>query len=346
MGLDDLEASSGNDCWGWTDPATGKEYAIMGVDNGTVFIDISDPENPIYTVKVLTTNQTSAWRDIKTYNNFAFIVSEAGGHGMQIFDLTRLRDSGPFDVFSPDANYGGFGNAHNIVINEDTGYAYAVGTDTFGGGIHFVNIQNPLNPIPAGGYSTDGYTHDAQVVTYNGPDTNYTGREILFGSNETKVVIVDVTDKANPQNIANIFYSDTGYTHQCWLTEDHRFLIVGDELDELTVGFQSRTLIFDLENLNNPQSHFDYFGPTFAIDHNLYVKGNKLYLSNYTAGLRVIDISFIGSSGILEEGYFDTYPDNDAASFNGAWSVYPYFESGHIVISDINKGLFIVKKKS
>lgn len=343
--LSTMTAGRGNDCWGWTDPTTGLEYAIMGLDNGTAFIDISDPVNPVYLGKVPSQSSASSWRDVKVYNNHAFIVSEAAGHGMQVFDLTRLRNvPSPPTNFSADAVYTGFGNAHNIVINENSGYAYAVGTSTFNGGPHFIDIQNPTDPQAAGGYGMDSYSHDAQVVTYNGPDTDYTGSEILIGSNENEIVIVDITDKSNPQQIAAVTYAQTGYTHQGWFTEDHRYFIVGDELDELDFGFNSRTLVFDFNDLDNPVLASEYFGSTTAIDHNGYVNGNKYYLANYTRGLTEIDISGIGNGNLFESGFFDTYPGNNAASFNGAWSVYPYFSSGNIVISDINLGFFLVKR--
>lgn len=342
--LNDMSAGSGNDSWGWTDPQDGKEYAIMALDNGTAFVDISDPVNPIYLGKLPTHTSSSTWRDVKTYANHAFIVSEANGHGMQVFDLTRLRNvSNPPATFTEDAHFNGFGDAHNIVINEDTGYAYAVGTDSFNGGPYFINIQDPLNPVAEGGYSIDDYSHDAQVVTYNGPDATHVGKEILIGSNTDEVVIVDITNKAAPIQISSISYGNVGYTHQGWFTEDQRYFILGDETDELNFGFDTRTIVFDFEDLDNPVIHFEYTGPTSAIDHNGYVKGNKYYLSNYRAGLRVLDLSNIASGSMTEEGYFDTYPNNNNASFSGAWSVYPYFGSGNIVISDINRGLFIVK---
>lgn len=345
--LETLNAQRGNDCWGWTDPGTGKEYALMGLNNGTAFVDLSNPEEPIYLGKLSTASSASNWRDVKVYNNFAFVVSEAAGHGMQIFDLTKLRDvSNPPVNFNADRVYTGFGNAHNVVINEDTGYAYAVGTNTYNGGPHFVNIQDPMNPVGEGGYSLGQYSHDAQVVTYSGPDTDYTGKEILVGSNEDEIVIVDITDKNNPEPISTISYGDTGYTHQGWFTEDQRYFLVGDELDERDLGINSRTLIFDFSDLDAPSLNSEYFGPTSAIDHNGYVKGNTYYLANYARGLSIIDISQIGGNGIGEVGYFDTYPENNQASFSGAWSVYPYFDSGHIIISDINKGLFIIKQSN
>lgn len=341
-----FNTSGGNDSWGWTDPDDGNEYAIMGLKNGTAFIDISDPINPVYLGKLPTHTSNSTWRDIKVYQNHAFVVSEAGGHGMQVFDLTRLRNvANPPETFTEDAHYDGFGSAHNIVINEESGYAYGVGAD-YNGGAHFINIQDPLNPIGEGGYAGSGYTHDAQVITYNGPDTDYTGKEIYIGSNESFVTIVDVTDKSNPVLIANATYSNDSYTHQGWLTEDLKYFILGDETDELNFGFNTKTIVFDFSDLDNPQFDFDYFGTTPAIDHNGYTKNNKYYLANYTAGLTVLDISDLGNQNMSEIGYFDTYPSSNSAGFSGAWNVYPYFESGNIVISNSSGGGFFLVKSN
>lgn len=347
ISLDEFDAKSGNDIWGWTDTTTGKEYALMGLDNGTAFIDISDTENLVYLGKLPMATEPSSWRDIKVFQDHAFIVSEAAGHGMQVFDLTRLRNvaSSP-EIFDADTRYTGFGEAHNIVINEETGFAYAVGTETFKGGPHFIDIQDPKNPVAAGGYSGSGYTHDAQVVTYNGPDADYKGREIFIGANESQVIIADVTDTANPVEIARAVYPNINYTHQGWFTEDQRYFMLGDELDEINDGFQTRTLIFDFSDLNNPVLHDTYLGANSAIDHNGYVKGNAYFLANYTAGIRVLDISDIAGKSIVETGFFDTYPTTDSARFDGVWSVYPYFESGKIIISDINSGLFVIKKSN
>ncbi len=346
ISLAEMDTERGNDSWGWTDPQDGKEYAIMGVKNGTVFIDISDPINPIYLGKLPTHTGTSIWRDIKVYQNHAFIVSEASDHGMQVFDLTRLRNvPNPPETFTEDAHYDGFGSSHNIAINEESGYAYSVGDDTFSGGAHFIDISDPINPIAAGGYSDDGYTHDAHIVIYNGPDTDYIGKEIYVGSNEDRVVIVDVTDKNNPQHIASVSYPNFSYTHQGWLTEDFRYYILGDEADEIDFGFNTKTIILDLTDLDNPTHSFDYNGPTLATDHNGYVKGNLFYLANNAAGLRVIDISDISNGNMTEIGYFDSHPINDFAGYEGIWSTYPYFESGNIVISD-REGFLVVKSST
>ena len=350
ISADDLGGSgaTGNDSWGWTDPSTGKEYALIGTSTGTAFVDISDTENLIVLGTLPTASVNSSWRDVKVFQNFAFIVADnAGNHGMQIFDLTKLREvANPPEIFTTDAHYTGFGKAHNVVINETSGYAYVVGTNTYDGGPHFINIQDPLNPIAVGGFAAGDYSHDAQVVTYNGPDSDYIGREISVGSNENGIVIADVTDKANPIEISTIIYPEIGYSHQGWFTEDLNYFIAGDELDELNFGLNSRSLVFDFTDLDNPILHTTYFGPTKAIDHNGYIKQDTFYLANYTAGVRFIDISDISNGNLKEIGFFDTYPANNNAVFKGVWNVYPYFESGNIIISDIEGGLFIVRKSS
>lgn len=334
----DMDANFANDSWGWTDPQDGKEYALVGLNNGTAFIDISNPSSIVYLGKLPTHNNFidggEIWRDIKVYNNHAFIVSEISNHGMQVFDLTRLRNvNNPPVTFTEDAHYDGFGSCHNIVINEATGFAYGVGSDTFGGGPHFVNIQNPTNPSFAGSYPQGGYCHDAQVIIYNGPDPDYQGKEIFFGSNAVEVFIADFTNKNNPQTISNLSYANQSYTHQGWLTEDQRYFILGDEIDEIDFGFNTRTLFFDFEDLDNPVYWFDYFGDTPAIDHNGYVKGNYYYMANYNAGMRVLDISDIANENVTLYGYFDTIPNTNEVGFGGTWNVYPFFESGNIVMS-------------
>jgi len=350
--LSTFGAIAANDSWGWTDPETGKEYALIATDRNTAFIDISDIENPLYLGNVPTATTASPWRDVKVYQNHAFIVADNNqgedSHGLQVFDLTRLRAvANPPEVFTPDARLEDIGRAHNVVINEDSGYAYTVGgnrNNTYAGGPIFINIQNPKSPVIEGGFSEGGYSHDAQVVTYIGPDTDYTGKEILIGSNENEVVIADVTDKSNPLKIATISYPNVRYAHQGWFTEDMRYFILGDELDEVRVGNNTRIITFDFSDLDNPLYHFDYLANNPSIDHNGYVKGDTYFQASYRAGMRVLDISNIDNKSYTEVGFFDTYPQDDATAFDGAWNVYPYFTSGNIVISDINRGLFIVRK--
>ena len=349
-----------SDVWGWTDPESGTEYALVGHLEGTVFIDLSNPGMPRYLGTLPRTERSpgSTWRDIKVYNNHAFIVADgAREHGMQVFDLTQLRDVAEPVTFSASAHYDGIHSAHNIVINEAAGYAYAVGASggaqTCGGGLHMINIQDPLQPVFAGCFADNstgrrgtGYSHDAQCVIYHGPDSAYAGKEICIGANETAISIADVTDKDHPIAIGTGSYPDASYVHQGWLTEDHTFFYQNDELDEIsgTVD-RTRTLVWDVRDLSDPVMVKEFFGPTSATDHNLYVHGDVMYQTNNASGLRLIDVSVPDAP--VEIGFFDTTPyGTDEAGFNGTWSSYPYFESGIIVVTSRREGLFILKRQS
>jgi choice-of-anchor B domain-containing protein len=344
-----IGGGEGNDIWGWTDPATGREYALVGKTIGTAFVDITTPSQPVY-LGDLPSHQPvetlfSTWRDLKVYKNHVFVVSEEPTHGMQVFDLTRLRGVTSPQTWTEDAHYPLFGGAHNVAINEETGFAYAIGSNTCSGGPHVVDIRNPKNPMFAGCVAEDGYTHDTQCVIYRGPDTRFTGREICFSSNEDTLTIVDATDKLSPVQLSRTPYEGAAYTHQGWLTEDQRYFLLGDELDEQSSGVNTTTYIFDVSNLTSPVNSAVYRGPTAAIDHNLYIKGSRAYESNYRAGLRILDLKRIDAGELREVAYFDIYPADDEAQFNGAWSDYPYFASGVVIINGIEQGLFVVRPR-
>src|SRR5690606_6234189 len=200
------------------------------------------------------------------------------------------------------------------------------------GGLHSVNIQDPLNPTFAGCFADDGYTHDVQCVVYDGPDAEHQGKEICFASNEDTVTIVDVTEKQSPVMLSQAIYPTHAYTHQGWLTEDHRYFIGNDELDEMRFGHTTRSLIFDVTDLDAPEFVGAYLSPSPAIDHNLYVRGDRVYEANYRSGLRILDATNVAEGELSEVGYFDTFPDNEDAQFGGAWSTYPFFASGTVLI--------------
>jgi choice-of-anchor B domain-containing protein len=346
--LADIGGGTVNDVWGWTDPQTGKEYALVGRSNGTAFVDISNPEHPVYLGNLPTHSVDSTWRGLKVYADHVFIVSEAQNHGMQVFDLTRLRNvTQPPVTFTEDAHYNGFQRAHTLAINEWTGFAYAAGVrdSSCVAGLHIVNVINPKAPVYAGCSNQDGYTHETQCVSYHGSDTEYVGREICFSSNEDTLTIVDVTNKSAPEQLSRTTYQGVGYTHQGWLTEDHKHFLLDDELDEKVKGVNSTTYIWDVSDLNAPTMKGLYKGASKAIDHNLYIRGNRAYESNYRSGLRILDISNIGAASLSEVGFFDIYPIDDAPEFNGAWSNYPFFRSGIVIVGGIEQGLFVLRPR-
>lgn len=346
-----------NDIWGWTDETTGREYALVGRTNGTSFVDVTDASNPRYLGDLPMTegSRANAWRDIKVYRDHAYVVADgAGAHGMQVFDLTRLRDVTTPQTFTADTVYNQIFSAHNIVINEESGFAFAVGSNSggevCGGGLHMIDIRDPKAPKFAGcfadtqtGIAGTGYSHDAQCVTYSGPDADYRGREICFGSNENALSIADVTNKDSTVALSSASYPNVAYAHQGWLTDDQAYFYMNDEGDEASgTTERTRTLIWDVSDLDDPQFLGEYLGETGAIDHNLYVKGDTMYESNYVSGLRIIDIS--DRQNPKEIGYFDSVPKSpNNAVFNGSWSNYPYFRSGTIVFTSIREGLFVVR---
>ena len=369
MAPDEMEAIEHNgyvlnDIWGWTDAESGKEYALVGLVDGVAFVDISTPTSPVFLGKLPEPESAnnaakrvsdiqhgkSTWRDIKTYKDHAFIVSDLNAaHGMQVFDLTKLRalDGSTPSTFSHDQLYTDFGSAHNIAINEETGYAFVTGMSQGGtlcsGGLHIINIQDPKNPMFVGCFDEDGYTHDAQCVVYDGTDTDYQGKSICFNSNEDTFTIANLEDPENPVMISRNGYSNATYSHQGWLTEDHKFFLMNDELDEDAFGHNAKTLVWNIADLDAPELIGSYVNNAPSIDHNLYIHQNMVYESNYLSGLRVLGTDSIASGKLRELAFFDTYPQGDGIHFGGAWSNYPYFESGTIIVSDMNNGLFLLK---
>ena len=343
-----------NDIWGWTDPQTDREYALVGRNDGTSFVDVTDPEMPRYVGDLPMTagSVANVWRDIKVYADHAFIVADgAGQHGVQVLDLNQLREvEGEPVTFTETAHYAGIASAHNIVINEGTGFGFVVGAsgggETCGGGLHMLDLRDPPNVSFAGcfadpntGRRKTGYSHDAQCVVYTGPDLTYNGKEICLGSNETALSIADVTDKENPIAISVASYPNVAYTHQGWLTEDHRYFYMNDEGDEprgLVEG--TRTLVWDVSDLDDPVLVAEYIASTPDTDHNLYIKDNLMYQSNYGAGLRILDIT--NPKSPTEIGFFEPGPGSSS------WSNYPYFKSGTLIVTSGNEGLFILKKRN
>jgi choice-of-anchor B domain-containing protein len=355
MTIDELGAGRAvrlNDLWGWTDSTENRNYALVGLTDGTAFVDVSDPDVPVYRGFLPRTGaaRSAVWRDIKVQGHYAFIVADGSGpHGMQVFDLNDLRGGSSVPAtFREAARYDEIGSAHNIVIDEDIPFAFITGVSsgrTCSGGLHMVDISDPLNPSFSGCF-TDirtrrGYSHDAQCVVYHGPDLTFSGQQICIGSNENAISIVDVTDKRIPIRLGIGSYPDAIYVHQGWLTEDHAYFLQDDELDERTSGRTTRTLIWDVSDLSDPVLIKEFFSNVNSSDHNQYVLGSYSYQANYSSGLRILDISDINDPVLV--GFFDTYPPDDEFGFSGAWSAYPFFGNGLVLVSSRDEGLFVLQ---
>ncbi|MGI9012816.1 MAG: choice-of-anchor B family protein [Phycisphaerales bacterium] len=330
----------GNDCWGYVS-GSGREYAIIGTDTGTAFVEVTNPGNA--QVVAFLSGPNSTWRDIKTYQTYAYAVSE-GGSGIQVFDLSNI-DSGSVTLANTVTNEGGASpttKSHNIAINTETGYLYRIGGNS--NGLRIFSLANPVTPTYVAEYG-ERYVHDAQIVVMDsGP---FAGREIAFccggfngGWAQTGLTIIDVTNKSNLVVLDHYEYPNGEYSHQGWLSEDQQYFYLDDELDESNRGINTTTHVIDVSDLTNAIQVSTFSSGSTAIDHNQYVRGNRIYQANYRSGLRVFDAT--SPTNPVQIGYFDTYPTDDNANFNGMWSNYPFLPSGNIICSDIERGLFVL----
>ncbi|GMU38180.1 MAG: hypothetical protein AMXMBFR22_23710 [Phycisphaerae bacterium] len=325
---------NGNGCWGYVAPS-GREYALMGVSGAIAVVEITNPTAPVIVGQIA--HYDSLWADVKVYRSYAYAVNESG-NGVQVIDLTRVDDGVVSLVREVRSN--GLWTSHNIALDPVSGFAYPVGSNIANGGLIMLNLSNPSNPQWAGAW-TDNYVHDAQVVTYE--SGRYAGRQVAFCCIGGGLKIVDVTDKARPITLSHFTYPNQRYTHQGWLTEDRTHFLIDDELDELRGQPFTRTIIVNVEDLANPRLAAEYTNGVRATDHNLYIHGLFAYEANYKSGLRVLDVS--DPTAPFEVGFFDTFPDEDASpelGFNGAWSTFPFFPSGTVIVSDMQYGLFVL----
>ncbi|MBU1308067.1 MAG: choice-of-anchor B family protein [Gammaproteobacteria bacterium] len=361
MALADFSSqpSSANDIWGHVDLNSGTEYALIGLRNGTAVVSLADPQNPVEVGTIAGSSTT--WRDIKVYQYFdrtlrrwqayAYVSSE-GSDGIQIIDLTRL----PSEI-SLAATYNGVTSTHNIYIsgvdyssnsqNSSTApLLHLAGQNTQRGAVSSLSLANPTALVPlwqqqavAGDYSHDVASmqiDDARALS----DCQQSPCQILFDFNEQDVRLWDSSVPASPSQLARFSYDQVAYVHSGWSSEDNRFLFVHDELDESSFALNTTLRIYALDDLRNPVLQPLWRGPTLAIDHNGFVRGNRYYMSNYQRGLTILDIT--NPAAPTEAGFFDTFLPSDGAAFNGMWGTYPFLPSGLILGSDINSGLYIL----
>ncbi|MEO1583176.1 MAG: choice-of-anchor B family protein [Planctomycetota bacterium] len=336
LSLEELDTQFGsfsaNDCWGYTTPG-GREIAMIGLRNATAFVDITEPYTPA--LIGLFESPSSLWRDIKVLDDHAYAVSEGGGY-IQVFDMSQADEGVIADLGSPII--GGGERTHNIAIDETSGFLHRCGAD---GSLHVYSVGarglagSPTQPAEVADIFAGFYVHDAQIVTYTeGP---YAGRQIGFLSSVRDVRIWDLTDKQNPFEISTVRSDRPGYIHQGWLDDERRYFYMNDERDR----GPTKMHIFNVEDLENPSYVKVWQNGVSSVPHNLYVRGDRLFAANYTTGLRVFDIS--DRENPAEVAWLDTFPSQDGGRFDGAWSNFPFFPSGTIIVSDINSGLFVAR---
>jgi len=311
-----------NDVWGYVAP-NGEEHALVGCANGFSYVNISDPSNPYEVFFVPGSN--SIWRDLKTWDHYAYITTEAED-GLLIVDLNDL--SGQSYVYTTDF----FNTSHNIYIDE-FGYAYIFGADdeyvVSNGGAVILDLNlNPMNPTLAGVFDSY-YLHDGMVRD-----------NILWGSAiyEGVFAAIDVSDKSDPVILGSAPTS-CNFTHNAWISDDGNFVFTTDEQQSCYIGAYDVSNISDIQQVDQIQSWNNVNSP--VIPHNTHVMGNYLVTSYYTSGITVVDAS--DPSNLIEVAYYDTSPDYDGGEFEGCWGAYPFLPSGLLLASDQQTGLHILE---
>lgn len=307
-----------NDVWGYTD-STGREYAIIGTTEGTAIVEITDSTN-VHLVSFIGGPQ-SVWRDIDSWDRYAYVTTEAPGVGMQIIDLSGLPDSvklvGTYNTT--------ISNAHTLFIGTD-GFAYICGAwrfpSTSGGGLNILNLSNPVSPVEVGTYSV-AYIHDV-----------YVRNDTAFGAGlDTGVHIIDVSSRSTP-TLINRFEHGEPFTHNTWTTENGSYLCTTDEYPG------GHLKIFDVRDPFNVNLVGEFTANPDAIIHNVYVRGDLAVMAYYTEGVRIANIS--DPIFPIEVGSYDTSPVTPP-QFAGVWGAYPYFPSGKIAASDMQNGLYVFR---
>jgi choice-of-anchor B domain-containing protein len=332
------------DVWGWADPKTKSEYAVLGTTKGLGFVDVTDPKKPVYLGTMLgKADGTFLWQELEIYKDHAFVVCDLSPCNLQIFDLTRLRGVEAAQPWTPDVVFP-IPIAHSIESNPETGHLFINGSFAAGGAPLILDITNPKTPVPVGAMADDGYTHDSLCRNYKGPDKAHRGNEVCFNFNEDTITVYDLANPAIPEQLARVTYDNASYVHSGALTADHSYLFSTDEGDEDDFGLRSTLYIWDVRKLAEPKLIGTYVAKSGAIDHNLYSRGgNALFHASYTNGFRIFDMSGAANAKLREVAYFDIMPESDAPDYAGSWAAYPYLPSGNMLVGGMGQGLFIVK---
>ena len=313
-----------NEIWGLN--INGYEFAVIGSTAGSHIFDITNPTNAneVAFIAGAYTGPGVIHRDYHDYNGYLYIVCDEGSPStLQIVDISDL----PNSVNTVYDSNNLLNRVHNIFIDTATAKLYACAT---GDAMEVFSLSNPENPTLIHTYNDVGHVHDAYVIN----DTAFLncgndGLRIMDYSN-----VVNAGDL--PIELASFTsYPDAGYNHSGWLTDDGNIYAMQDE----NHGYDVKILdVSDFSNITVLSTFNSGVDPN-SMAHNGIIKDNLLYIAYYHDGLRVFDIT--NPSNPVQVNNYDTYLPNDHVSYRGAWGVYPYLESGNVLVSDMQTGLYV-----
>ena len=311
-----------NDVWGYVDEQ-GNEYAIVGTEDGTSIMNVTDPSSPFEVFWLAGENST--WRDPSVYGDYAYISTEAE-EGLTIINMSPLPESNVLiaNLFTGDESLS-WQSAHNCHVDEN-GLLYVFGANYGEGGVLIYDVSSmPMNPTFVGAFD-NWYVHDG--VAFG--DTLY-----LAHVNDGFLSIVDITDPSSPQLMGTKTTVDS-FTHNIWPSDDRQVVYTTDEVPDAFVASYDISDVNNIIELDRVQSS----PGENVIPHNTFVLNDYLVTSYYADGITIHDAKY--PNNLIELVTYDTYPEQ-TPTYDGSWGVYPFLPSGNILASDRTEGLFVLQ---
>jgi choice-of-anchor B domain-containing protein len=348
--------------WGFVDLNDNREYAVLGVRNGTAIIEVTNPASPREVVTI--PGNASPWREVKVYQTFdsvanrwrayAYVTTEAANSGLQTIDLsglpaTAVLASTNMDTSSQHTLYvSNIDYATNTALPGLEPVLYVAGSNLSGGSWRAYSLANPAAPALVGSAPSTRYMHDSTSLVVTGARAaqcapQHDPCEVLVDFNVNQVELWDVTNKIQPVLLGAATNPNNRYIHSGWPTADGMHLIFHDELEEVQLGVPTQIYTLSLADLRAPTVQISHVGSTTTTDHNGYMRGGYYYVSHYRRGVVVFDAS--NPNQLVEVASFDNYvtPSSNIAGTDGTWGVYPFLPSGNLLVSDIENGLFVLR---
>jgi choice-of-anchor B domain-containing protein len=301
--------------WGYTHP-DGREYALLGVRTGTAIVDITN--SPILKEVSFIPSTKTMWRELKTYKNYAYVVTDSADTGIEIIDLSGLPARA-----EKVATFSDLPQSHTLFIDQEAGILYTMGGS--GESVVALSLEDPLNPVEISRFGT-AYVHDAFFKN---------GKAYLSEITSRSFSVWDVSDIHSPKFLKRVTdrQAPSVSFHNGWLTEDGNYMVTTEETAGRTVK------IWDMQDLNNIHMVSEWLPPN-RLAHNVQIKGQYAYLSSYGGGVRVLNLQ---DPTHPVESAFWARTDGAERGFVSVWGVYPYFKSGKLIASDIEEGLVVTE---
>lgn len=353
--------------------------AVMGSYNcrGVFIFDISNPDQPVLASWYNPSPNQQFLEAIVVNGKGYFGSGTFGGEGVHIVDLSDPYSPAFLGKVTPSIG-NGHTYIHEMMIHEQGGATYLIANSNSLSNkvIKIINVSNPASPVFIRDMSpTEVQWVHAMHIRGNRMFTSGWGNS----GNRGKTEIWDISNLATTAPTLLGVVSDTDGSiayansmHSSWTSEDGNYLYSARETTASNTPNAGDIRVYDITSPETPllvnRITMNDLGINAVTPHNPVVKGNKLYVSWYQAGLQVFDISDpINPKRI---GQYDTYSpafrEEDSAAelrasaspwdiicgsdafgndlpttYGGAWAVYPFLGDDRVLVGDLATGLYV-----